>query len=645
MSAAVIAIGALSPLGRGIAAFDVTQLGEPARVAIARDDQLVRLGFAKPFAARVPEASLSSARIDGDRATHLLFDAFSDALDELVAARPSFRSERIGVAIGTSSGGMLTAEKIFSARHLGQPLDPELARSCTYFAPFERVLCEIGLPEPTRRVQLVTACAASTWSIGLALRWLQLGEVDIAFAGSYDALGPFVAAGFESLRATTASSPAPFRLGRDGMSLGEGAGIVALVRGDDLRGASARFFVTGFGASTDAVHITAPDRTGDGLARAARAALSDAHVAPERVESVSVHGTSTPYNDAMEARAIATVFGAHSPVVHPFKAQIGHTLGAAGVLETLAAGHAMAERVLPAAAGSGELDPDATVTLLERAASAAPSSAPCVLKQSAAFGGANAALVLESVKPRGEIDLRPSRPVYLSRAAHVDAADVALIARASGAPADRVARFDELSLLAATSVARLLLGDDEAADSAALSLVRGGGVIVGHAFATLDINDRFFSRVLSRGPTSAEPRLFPPTSPNLVPGQLAILFGLTGPSAAACGSLSGGIEALGVAHDLVAAGDVDKVVVVGMDLLGAASREVIEAGFVSPTFRGLEDGAVALLLEADSTHALRELSSPWTTPSPPSAIGHAGLRELLGLPARAFSKRIDSSPT
>src|SRR5262249_36959960 len=160
--------------------------------------------------------------------------------------------------------------------------------------------------------------------------------------------------GFEVLRATTASRSRPFCLGRDGMSLGEGAALVALVRAGEEGKAQVALRLAGFGASTDAVHITAPGRTGGGLERAAPPALAPpaaAAAVPEEIGLVSAHATATPYNDAMEARALGRVFeGVAPPVVHPFKAQIGHTLGAAGVLEALAAADALASGVAPAAA-------------------------------------------------------------------------------------------------------------------------------------------------------------------------------------------------------------------------------------------------------------------------------------------------------
>jgi hypothetical protein len=147
---------------------------------------------------------------------------------------------------------------------------------------------------------------------------------------------------------------------------------------------------------------------------------------------------------------------------------------------------------------------------------------------------------------------------------------------------------------------------------------------VGHALATVDINDRFYARVLARGPTAAEPRLFPPTSPNVVPGQLAILFGLTGPSAATCGSLAGSVEALTVARTLVAAGDVDRMLVVALDRGGPASSALRAAAFPGVD---LPDGAVAILLDSGaSSMPLGDVAPPL-----PHEAGLNALTSRLGI--------------
>jgi 3-oxoacyl-[acyl-carrier-protein] synthase-1/3-oxoacyl-[acyl-carrier-protein] synthase II len=397
----------------------------------------------------------------------------------------------------------------------------------------------------------------------------------------------FVAAGFEALRATTAAPPPrPFRVGRDGMARGEGAAVLALARaaGDD---AGARAFVTGFGASSDAVHLTAPDREGNGLARAAAAALGRAG-AP-RVDLVSAHGTATPFNDPAEARALAQALGtsAEGAVVHPFKAQIGHTLGAAGALELLAAVDAIRRGILPAAAGEGATDPESRVPLLARATQGAPRTA---LKLAAAFGGANAALVVAD--RQGPASPVP-RPAFVGAAVCVEReASIDDLAAATGLSVDRLARADALVHWGLAACARL---------QATCSDLRGAGIVVGSALATIETNALFAARIRERGARTAEPRRFPYTSPNAVAGDCSIAFGLTGPGFSVGGGMHAGVEALVAAALLVEAGDADRVVAVAVDDGGPATHAL--AG------NAVRRGAVAVLVTARPEGALARVGA------------------------------------
>ncbi len=621
LDACAVAVGAVSALGLGVEAYRPGPAGEAARSMITRDPELASAGLSRPFAARAP-ADLGGlpGGPRGDRAGDLLGVALAQAVAGLDAARPGWRGERIGVAIGTSSGGMLTAARFFAARAAGSAT-PELARGATYFAPFDEALAALGLARTSRRTQILAACAASTIAIGLGLRWLSRGACSVVLAGGYDGLSVFVASGFEVLRATTASRPRPFRCGRDGMSLGEGAAIVALVRGDDTRGARVFAQVAGFGCSNDAVHITAPDRTGSGLARAAQAALSDAGVLPSQIGLVSAHGTATPFNDAMEARAIAAALaGASPPVVHPFKAQIGHTLGAAGVLEALAAADALATGVAPATVGDpAPLDPDAPALLLDRAE---PRHLEAALKLSAAFGGTNAALVL--VVPgavRRARAPRARRAVHLRASARVTEVDLAALAEATGVARDRLARLDGLCRLGLSAVAAL--GREVGREALA-----GAGIVAGHALATLDTNAGYDARLRARGPGGVEPRVFPATSPNALTGECALVFKLTGPGFAVGGGLDGALEALDAAAEMVAWGDADRMVVVAADDAGPAAKDLLRlAGWEG---RALAHGAAAVLLSAEASGSVREVTLD-AHPVDPGAgpVGHLALLRWL----------------
>jgi 3-oxoacyl-[acyl-carrier-protein] synthase-1/3-oxoacyl-[acyl-carrier-protein] synthase II len=400
------------------------------------------------------------------------------------------------------------------------------------------------------------------------------------------------------------------------MLLGEGAAVLALAA--DER-APALAWVRGFGAAGDAVHLTAPDREGRGLALAARRAMDDAGLAADETDLVSAHATATPYNDAAEWKSMQALFGARAAEVpvHALKAQLGHTLGAAGALETLAAMDAIRRGVLPATPCPAEQDPE-TPARLRSVVEAAPVRS--ALKLSAAFGGAAAALALGASPspPR-----RPVRRVWVSEAVRVGAVpELAALADATGTRLDRLGRTCELSRLALGAVARLAAG----------RTLAGAGIVVGYATATLDVNRRFFARAIERGATTVEPRTFPYTAPNAAAGECSIAFQLTGPNLAVGGGLHGGLEALAVGCELVGAGDADAMVVVAADAPGPAAAALARAtGWRLP-----ELGAVALLVSsAPSRRAVLgvELSLGDGAGDDALGLGHEALLPLLGGPA------------
>jgi 3-oxoacyl-[acyl-carrier-protein] synthase-1/3-oxoacyl-[acyl-carrier-protein] synthase II len=615
-SIAILAFGAVSGLGEGRAAASAGCPGAPASVAIGPDDELGRAGLARPFVARA-----RSLGFGDERAAELLEKALAGCLADLDCARPAWRAERVGLVLGTSSGGMRAAERVFAASARGEPAaDPEAA---TYFGPMARVVRRVRRPfDPA--VLVLAACASGSIAIGLAARWLQRGSCDVVLAGGFDDVTVFVAAGFESLRAVTASPPPrPFRLDRDGMALGEGAAVLALARADARPPAA---IITGFGLASDAVHLTAPDRDGGGLARAASAALAEA--GHPSIDLVSAHATATPFNDAAESRALARVLGAEgalAAVVHPFKAQIGHTLGAAGALELLAVADAIERGVLPATAGEGTVDPGAPARLLERALRGSPRTA---LKVSSAFGGANAALVLgaEPAPPR------PRCSAFVHQAAIVDREpDVEQLATSVRTPVDRLLRADPLVRLALAAVAAL------AGVSGPLA---GAGVIVGTPMATLETNALFAARIRERGARAAEPRRFPYTSPNAVAGQCSIAFGLTGPSFSVGGGMHAALEALASATVLVEAGDADQIIVVAVDDVGPATRALGPSA-------SLLAGAIAVLVSARPDGGARARIGAIELRRGPAATGthpagHLALQPLLE--RRVPSELVCSSP-
>jgi 3-oxoacyl-(acyl-carrier-protein) synthase len=231
------------------------------------------------------------------------------------------------------------------------------------------------------------ACASGVSALALAGRRIRSGASDRVLVIGTDVVSAFILRGFDALLALDPGACRPFDRSRCGLSLGEAAAAVLLTShhtesiGVELRG---------WGESNDANHITGPQRDGAGLRRAAAQALRQAGLAADAVDYVHLHGTGTPFNDAMEGRALQELFGGRGPVASGTKAQTGHTLGAAGVLECMIAMEALLSAHAPGNVGLD--DPDVPLRL--PTATEPLQRARCALKVAAGFGGINAALVL-----------------------------------------------------------------------------------------------------------------------------------------------------------------------------------------------------------------------------------------------------------
>ena len=253
-------------------------------------------------------------------------------------------AERVGVVIGSGIGGFRTIEVEHETLLKQGPkrVSPFFIPSSIVNLAAGQVSIRFGASGPNSAP--CTACSAGSHAIGDSFKIIERGDADVMIAGGSEAaITPLAVAGFDALKAlsTRNEDPArasrPFDRERDGFVLGEGAGILILEELEHAarRGAKIYAEVAGYGMSGDAYHITAPPPDGDGAVRAMRMTLSDAGIAPDQVDYVNAHGTSTPPNDRTETAAIRTVFGAHAYklAVSSTKSMIGHLLGAAGAVE------------------------------------------------------------------------------------------------------------------------------------------------------------------------------------------------------------------------------------------------------------------------------------------------------------------------
>ena len=246
------------------------------------------------------------------------------------------------------------------------------------------------------QVQCVSAACISGLSAlqqGAAL--IRRGLADAVFVVGVDLISQFVLSGFNSLKSLDPEGCRPFDKSRIGLSLGEGAAAIILVKRELL--SSPAILISGAGTSNDANHLTGPSRDGSGLALAIQRALAKAQIAPDKIDYVNAHGTGTPYNDAMESLALRSVFGDRVPPFSSSKGIFGHTLGTAGVLETALCVFALQNNLLPGTPRLLARDPVAPDSLLIEPRITAKLN--YILKINCGFGGTNAALVLQKELP------------------------------------------------------------------------------------------------------------------------------------------------------------------------------------------------------------------------------------------------------
>ena len=298
---------------------------------------------------------------------------------------------RLGVCLGTTVACQLNDIPFYAEyRATGNPsLEPVERFAAGSLA--ERVARETRATGPALTV--VNACSSGTDAMGVAMAWLRAGRCDAVLAGGADELSPIPTVGYHALGLTSPEPCKPFDRTRRGLNLGEGAGIVVLERAESARrrGRTCDLFAAGFGGASDGYHLTAPHPEGLGLEISIRAALNEAGIEPADVDFVNAHGTSTPENDRIEGATLARIFGAGVRAIST-KGATGHTLGAAGGIETVFTALALREGWIPPSIGFAERDEGIPFAPLTEVT---PVVRRHALSTSLAFGGNNAVVVLE----------------------------------------------------------------------------------------------------------------------------------------------------------------------------------------------------------------------------------------------------------
>jgi 3-oxoacyl-[acyl-carrier-protein] synthase II len=538
--------------------------------------------------------------------------------------------ERWGVVIGTCNAGLLAAERWYIAKHKGEQPDPELLILSTPQALAEALASAFGLKGPV--ISVNTACAASANAIGYASELIRYGQADAVLTGGSEALSGVLYSGFNALESLSPKPAAPYSRDREGLSLGEGSGMMVLMAEEKARelGAPVLAEIIGYSLSADGYHPTAPHPEGAGAGRAIKTALTAAGVQANDVDYVNSHGTGTAKNDPAETAATKVGLGDHAyeTAVSSTKSMIGHLLGAAGSVENIVVVKAIQEQVAPPTANFTEPDPECDLDYVPN--EPRPLEIDVAVSNNFAFGGANASVVWarpgfrDVPPPLPEFDRVVVTGISTLTSAGTDAdetlkafeeqrsplarEDGTWVGRAGFDPAEflspkerkRVDRLGVFSVIAAKLAlqdAGLDVNDDNRARI---------GAIIGTGVGPMESMEQFSAPVFDEGPGAANPAVFPNTVYNAAGGQVAMQTGAIGVASTVTAGHAAGASAMTYAFDLAAAGKADAVLCLATDTLTDAVLDgyrdlgvltTAEPGSESSDGFALAEGSVGLLLE------------------------------------------------
>lgn len=401
----ITGMGAVTPIGNDVETFwEAVKKGVTGIGPITKFDNTeykVKLAAeVKGFVAKERMDFKTAKRMElfSQYAVVAAMEAFAQAGIDMTKENPY----RAGVSIGSGIGGL----SIMESEH-----EKILTKGPTRVNPFlipmmisnmaaGNVAIALGLKG--KCVNVVTACATGSHSIGDALRAIQYGDADIMVAGGTEsAITPIGVAGFSALTALTTSTDPnrasiPFDKERSGFVIGEGAGVVVLEELEHAkqRGAQILAEVSGYGATCDAFHITSPSEDGEGAAMAMHLAMEEAGVSPEEVTYINAHGTSTHHNDLFETRAIKKAFGevAKQLYVNSTKSMTGHLLGAAGAVECIVCVKSILDGYIHATVNSRESEEECDLNYVF--GEGIRQEVNYAISNSLGFGGHNASLLI-----------------------------------------------------------------------------------------------------------------------------------------------------------------------------------------------------------------------------------------------------------
>jgi len=481
------------------------------------------------------------------------------------------RQASVGLVVGGTTGGMFETEELLASFHA----NPDLRESPLSMLPHPLTSvgdCLHARLGPFSRVRtLSSACSSGANAVVVGASWLLAGDVDVVLAGGSDGIARLTLTGFNALAAIDKEPCRPFDGRRRGTNLGEGAAFLVLERSERARarGAKPVADLVGWALGAEAHHITNPAPDGVLVASLVQRALEGASLGPSDIDYVHAHGTGTPLNDAMEAVALASAFGAERKriPISSSKGQIGHTLGAAGAIGAAIAALVVQRRTLVPTVGLEQ--PDAAFVLVhvprigrrvERVRAA--------LSNAFGFGGMDTVLVFaeagvgDSLSPRAQAVVITGAAV-LGPCGLVGVRDCATLPEKRfdpTAPVDPDDHLDEGRARRLDRASRLGTIAVQAALADAGGSTRRTGVILGSAYGNIDGCAAFLHRAFEKGARAASPAEFPNLVPSSAAGHVSIYLGLRGPVLATADLAASGESAFVQSVQLVAVGQASQIV-------------------------------------------------------------------------------------
>ena len=401
----VTGLGLITPCGTGVdRSWEALVRGESGVKPITLiDASMLQTRFAGEVRDFVPENFMDRKQARRlDRYQQFAMAAAEMAMQDSGVVVNEHNAERAAVIVGSCVGGLANAEDATIAARPSSPgkVSPFFILNVLINMAASHISIRYGFKGPNWSTN--SACATSAHALGEAYRLIQRGEADVALAGGAEApIGFMCIAGFNAIRALSTRNDEPerasrpFDADRDGFVLGEGAAILVLEEREhaERRGAKIHAELSGYGASSDAHHVTAPSPEHEGAQRCMHAALRDAAIDASQIDYINAHGTSTPLGDVAEITAIKRVFGdnASRVPVSSTKSMTGHLTGAAGSAEAIISILAMQRGVIPPTINLEHLDPAIDIDCVPNVARVATCHA--IMTNSFGFGGTNASLI------------------------------------------------------------------------------------------------------------------------------------------------------------------------------------------------------------------------------------------------------------